>query len=96
MKLKIRYSHRAKAEEIELLEYVINRFGQQKGQEVFFRIEKILDQISKMPKMYPASNNKKGLRKCVFSKQSSIYYRIEKEYIEVISFRVNRKDPDSY
>jgi len=59
--LKVRYSFRARHEEIELLEYIVNRFGQEKAKEVYNRIEKVLELISNMPKMYPSSKKKKDL-----------------------------------
>jgi plasmid stabilization system protein ParE len=94
--LKVRYSIRARHEEIELLEYVIKEFGEKKAKEVYERIEKVLDEICKMPHMYRASKKQIGLRKCVFSKQTSIYYRVWQDYIEVVSFRPNRKDPGKF
>ena len=94
-KLLVRYSLRARQEEIDLLDYILAEFGQSKAKEAYDRIEKLLEQISKNPKMYKASNKRKNLRKCFLSKQTSIYYRVQNEYIEVVSFRDNRKDPDS-
>jgi len=90
--LAIRYSLRARHEEIELLEYVVQKFGQQKAKEIYVNIEKTLGRLSESPEMYRESNIRKGLRKCVFSKQTSIYYRIKEGNIEVVSFRSNRKD----
>ncbi len=95
MGLHIRFSLRARHEEIELLEYIVKEYGLQKAKEIYKRIEFILDQISNMPEMYPASSLKTGLRKCVFSKQTSIYYRVTVDFIEIISFRDNRKNPDT-
>ena len=96
MALEVRYSLRARYEEIELLEYIIQKFGRKKAKEIYDRIERVLAQVSKMPEMYRASNKQKGLRKCAFSKQTSIYYRIKDDYIEVVSFRPNRKDPKQF
>ncbi|WP_410492721.1 type II toxin-antitoxin system RelE/ParE family toxin [Cyclobacterium sp. SYSU L10401] len=94
--MAIRYSLRARHEEIELLEYVVRKFGQQKTKEIYVNIEKTLDRISESPKMYRESNKRNGLRKCVFSKQTSIYYRINEDHIEIVSFRPNRKDPNKF
>jgi plasmid stabilization system protein ParE len=94
--LNIRYSLRARQEEIDLLEYVLNKFGQKKAKEVHERIEQMLDKIATMPEMFPASKYLKGLRKCVFSKNTSIYYRVSNDHIEVVSFRANQKDPDKF
>lgn len=94
--MAIRYSLRARHEEIELLEYVVRKFGQKKAKEIYISIEKTLDRISKAPEMYRRTNRREGLRKCAFSKQTSIYYRIKEDHIEVVSFRPNRKDPKKF
>lgn len=96
MALSVRYSLRAKQEEIELLEYVLEKFGQKSAKEVFDTIEKVLESVRNIPEMYPASKKQKGLRKCVFSKQTSIYYRVRADCIEVVSFRPNRKNPKKF
>ncbi|MDO6437929.1 type II toxin-antitoxin system RelE/ParE family toxin [Cyclobacterium sp. 1_MG-2023] len=96
MKLSIRYSLRARQEEMELLDYVLQNFGQKKAKEIYFLLEKRLDQLSGSPEMYRESNKRKGLRKCVFSKQTSIYYRIKEDHIEIVSFRPNRKNPNKF
>ncbi|SMD45848.1 Plasmid stabilization system protein ParE [Aquiflexum balticum DSM 16537] len=96
MALEVRYSLRARHEQIELLEYIVRNFGQKKAKEIYDKIENTLDQISNMPHMYRVSKRRNGLRKCVFSKQTSIYYRIKEDYIEVVSFRPNRKDPKDF
>lgn len=96
MGLKVRYSLRAKHEEIELLEYVLNRFGENTAKKVYNKIERVIAEITNMPDMYRSSKRRKGLRKCVLSKQTSIYYRVKDDYIEIVSFRANRKDPKKF
>jgi plasmid stabilization system protein ParE len=92
----VRYSLRARQEEIELLEYIVQEFGKKKAKEVYNRIESLLDQISKTPEMYRVSSKRKYLRKCFLSKQTSIYYRVHQDYLEVVSFRGIRKDPGGF
>lgn len=96
MKLTIRYSLRARQEEIELLEYILNRYGENTAKKVYNKIEKVLSEIASMPDMYRSSRRKEGLRKCVLSKQTSIYYRVKGDYLEIVSFRANRKDPRKF
>jgi plasmid stabilization system protein ParE len=69
---------------------------QKRAKEIYLSIENTLDLISKSPEMYRTSNRREGLRKCTFSKQTSIYYRIKEEHTEVVSFRPNRKDPKKF
>lgn len=78
------------------MEYVLGKFGQKKAKEIYTGIEKTLDRLSESPEMYRASGRRKGLRKCTFSKQTSIYYRIKEDHIEIVSFRSNRNDPKKF
>ncbi|MGY6544614.1 type II toxin-antitoxin system RelE/ParE family toxin [Arthrospiribacter ruber] len=94
--MEVRYSLRARQEEIELLEYILRKFGHKKAKEIFFSIEKTLGLISKTPEMYRKSNRREGLRKCVSSKQTSIYYRNKNDQIEVVSFWSNQKNPKKF
>jgi hypothetical protein len=88
--LNIGYSLRARQEEIEILEYVLNKFGQMKAKEVYEGIEQMLEKIISMPFNVPYSK-KQALENGVLSKQTSIYYRISKDYIEVISLEITAK-----
>ncbi|SEG14257.1 type II toxin-antitoxin system RelE/ParE family toxin [Algoriphagus boritolerans] len=96
MPLKIKYSLSALDEQIQLLEYIIKNFGVNKGNEIYQRIENTLELIAENPEMFPTSLKKPELRKCVFSRQTSIYYRIKEDYIEIVSFRPNGIDPKKF
>jgi hypothetical protein len=66
--LSIRYSLRARQEEIELLEYMLREFGHTRTKEIFYLYEKMLSPISKLPDMYLGFNTRKVLWKSVFGK----------------------------
>ncbi len=52
-----------------------------------------IEQISRMPQMYEPSSKRKTVRRCVVSKQTSLYYRVRKEEIEIITIQDNRRNP---
>lgn len=54
---------------------------------------KNVDQLKLNPKSFPASKIKKGIRRCVVTRQTSVYYRIQNESIEIITVIDNRQDP---
>jgi predicted DNA-binding protein len=60
--LNIGYSLRARQEEIEILEYVLNKFGQMKAKEVYEGIEQMLEKVTSMPFNVPIFKET-GLRK---------------------------------
>jgi plasmid stabilization system protein ParE len=96
LSLPIRYSLRAKHELLDILDYIDQNFGRKKAKEIYQRLERAIDLISEVPEMFPESKKRKGLRRYVFSKQTSIYYRINSDSIEIVSLRPNRKDPKNF
>ncbi len=95
MPLQIQYSQRASSDYKELLTYIILNFGIQKATEIDASFEKLIHQISENPKMYSLFDEQRNIRRCVISKQTSLYYRISGEFIELISFRGNLMDPNN-
>ena len=55
-----------------------------------------INQISKQPESCPQSIESKGLYKCVVTKQTTFYYRInlEKQEIEIITVFDTRQNPN--
>ncbi len=95
MALSIRYSNRALSEYESILEYIIQHFGLSKAIEVDSYFENLIFQIAKNPWMYPVFDVKRNIRRCVISKQTSLFYRISEKRIELVSFRGNLMNPES-
>jgi plasmid stabilization system protein ParE len=93
MTYPVRYSTRAYVEYEEILEYVSGKFGILVAANVDLYFEEVIDQIAINPLLYPYSNKKKNLRRCVISPQTTLYYRFNGEYVELASFRGNKMDP---
>jgi plasmid stabilization system protein ParE len=59
-------------------------------------LENKLSTILNFPFIYPASRQKKSVRRCVVSKQSSLYYQVnvDSKQIIIVSFFDNRQNPN--
>ena len=51
--------------------------------------------IQKNPKLFPIFNSELQIRKCVVTKQNSLYYRETNSRIEVLRINDTRQNPDS-
>lgn len=51
--------------------------------------------LSYNPEMYPLSLRYEGYRKCVITKQTTIYYKIESNQVIIHAFWGNRQKPDN-
>lgn len=95
MPYSIRYSTRAYIEYEELLDYLFKNFGVATTAKVDKYFEEVIESLSINPLLYPISDKKKKLRRCVISQQTTLYYRFNGEYVELASFRGNRLNPES-
>jgi hypothetical protein len=59
------------------------------------KLDNQIDIIAKSPAMYSISKKDSAYRKCVMSKQTSIYYSFEKETIVLAALWDNRQNPDN-
>jgi len=49
--------------------------------------------IVNKPKSFPTTKRKQNIRRAVLTKHNSIYYKIEKDSIQLIAIFDNRQDP---
>jgi plasmid stabilization system protein ParE len=89
----VRYSSRAYYEYENILDYIVNKFGQSVALRVDLYFEEVISQISVNPFLFPVSDKLKQIRRCVISKQTTLYYRFNGEFIEIVSFRGNMMNP---
>ncbi|HKL36215.1 MAG TPA: hypothetical protein VJ899_07980, partial [Salegentibacter sp.] len=58
------------------------------------RLDDYLQIIKQEPESFPESEKVSGLRRCVITKQTSIYYEFNDKEIRILSFFDTRQDPD--
>lgn len=90
---EIVFSNRARLKLEHLLHYLETEWSTKVKHAFIAKLDASLFQIAKMPESCPMSHKKKGVYKCLVSKQTSLYYRINKKEIEVITFFDNRQKP---
>jgi plasmid stabilization system protein ParE len=81
----------------DLVDYLEMAWGQKVKQRFLQRFEAKIEQLKQHPESCPKSKVYKGIYKCVLSKQTSFFYRINTELkaIEIITIFDNRQDPDT-
>lgn len=92
MSHRIKWTFRAKNDYLLILDYLEENWTKKELLKFTAKTSKTIVQISKTPKAFPASK-KRNIRKCVLIKQVSIYYRIKKSEIELLTFWDNRRKP---
>lgn len=94
MKREIRWSKTARQSYLDILLYIQDNWGDERAIKFSRKVESILASVKNTPFMFPATSigpNKK-IRRCVVSKQSSLYYKVEEKTIDLLTFYDNRRD----
>lgn len=76
-----------------ILEYLSEHWNQRVIIRFLNKIDHITNQISKTPNQYPIINKKLKVRKCVVTKQNTLFYREIEMRIEILRLYDSRQDP---
>ncbi len=77
-----------------ILAYIDKEWGSGVTNRFISKLDKATDQISVFPKLFPLINRKRKVRKCVITKQNSLFYREHRNKIEILRFFDTRQDPE--
>jgi plasmid stabilization system protein ParE len=95
--MNVYLSKLAESKLIDILETIQIRWGNQAKVKFLKNFVTKKNQIAKQPLSCPQSTQFVGLLKCVVSKQTTFYYRINQQLneIEIITVFDNRQNPES-
>jgi len=77
-----------------LLEYLEIEWSVKSREDFFLKLTKKINQISHQPESCVKSKEFPNLYKCVVNRQTSFFFRIKSDEIEIITLIDNRQDPD--
>ncbi|WP_373060271.1 type II toxin-antitoxin system RelE/ParE family toxin [Zunongwangia sp. H14] len=77
----------------DLFEFLIKKWSYKVKTDFVQKLDRSIDIIKDQPEIFPESQTEKGLRKCVITKQTTLYYRFDDEKIYIVTIFDTRKDP---
>jgi len=95
MHRKIRLSRRAARKLESLLNYLEIEWSLKVRNDFIAKMDRTLKNNEKFPHSFPESQTVKGLRKCVISRQTTIYYKCSLNTIDIATLFDNRQNPES-
>jgi plasmid stabilization system protein ParE len=93
MAKRVVLSASAKTKLDALLLYLQQEWSEKVKREFIDKLDVKIRQVAHYPKSCPESSTFKNLYKCVVTKQTTFYYRIKEEEIEIITLFDSRQDP---
>ena len=90
---KIIITDKAKINIINIFDYLELKWNLKVKTKFAFKLNEMIKLIKINPDIFPISEKNKRLRKCVVTKQSTLYYSFNSNQIIIVSLFDTRQDP---
>lgn len=77
----------------KLFEFLRSEWSIKVKDEFIKKLDNSISLITKQPESFPSSEKEKGLRKCVITKQTTLYYRFDRKNIKIVTIFDTRQHP---
>ena len=94
MNRKVVISKTAERKLEKLFEYLIKEWSLKVKKDFVEKLDSSIEIIKNQPEIFPESKKGKSLRKCVVTKQTTIYYRYNSKRINIVTLFDTRQDPN--
>lgn len=94
MAFEIEFSDEALNQLQENIDYLIKEWSAKVADEFISKLYSKLELISFLPFIYSPSNSNRKIRKCVVTKQISIFYKITEKKITILALFDTRQSPN--
>lgn len=91
---EIIWSSEAKDDLENITDYLMVNWGIDVTSRFLLHTEKIIGRIAINPKQFPIFSRHKRIRKCVLTKQNSIFYRVKVGKVEIVRIFDTRQNPN--
>lgn len=93
MSRKVVISKTAEKKLEKLFDYLIEKWSLKVKNEFIEKLDTSIAIIEKQPEIFPESKKNKGLRKCVITKQTTLFYRFNTKQIYIVTVFDTRQHP---
>jgi len=89
----LRWSDRALEENGKLLDYLLSEWGEEIALRIKEQIDNAAHRIQNSPEHFQVFIKSRNIRRCVISPQTSLFFRVHKKEIVIMSIFDNRRSP---
>ncbi|WP_242206213.1 type II toxin-antitoxin system RelE/ParE family toxin [Aestuariivivens insulae] len=93
MSRKVVISKTAEKKLDKLLDYLIQKWSVKVKKEFVEKLDSSIEAIRDQPEIFPESKKGRALRKCVITKQTTLYYRYNSKRISIVTMFDTRQNP---
>lgn len=94
MRRKVIISKTAEKKLEALFQYLLEEWSFKVKSDFSKKLEKNINIIRDQPESFPKSEQQSGLRKCVITKQTTLYYEFTDKEVQILTVFDTRQDPE--
>ncbi len=90
----VRLSKKASVKFDNIIEHLKSEWSEKVKDEFILKLDKAMNHLAQFPASHPKSETIKGLHRYVITRQTTIFYRFNKNVVTIVTLFDNRQDPN--
>lgn len=95
MRLEVRFTQEAEKDLQDIVTYLEEVWNEKVVDEFISDIDEQIERIAEMPYLFPKTQKRENVRKCLINKRVALFYKITENIIFLLSFRSTSRNPES-
>jgi addiction module RelE/StbE family toxin len=95
MRLEVRFTEEAEKDLQDIVSYLEEVWNEKVVDEFISEIDEQIARIAEMPYLFPKTEKRENVRKCLINKRVALFYKVTENIIFLLSFRSTRRNPES-
>jgi plasmid stabilization system protein ParE len=95
MRLEVRFTEEAEKDLQDIVTYLEEVWNEKVVDEFISEIDEQIARIAEMPYLFPKTERRENVRKCLINKRVALFYKVTENIIFLLSFRSTRRNPES-
>ena len=95
MRIEVRFTEEAEKDLQDIVTYLEEVWNEKVVDEFISEIDEQIDRIAEMPYLFPKTEKRENVRKCLINKRVALFYKVTENIIFLLAFRSTRRKPET-
>ena len=95
MRIEVRFTEEAEKDLQGIVTYLEEVWNEKVVDEFISEIDEQIDRIAEMPYLFPKTEKRENVRKCLINKRVALFYKVTENIIFLLAFRSTHRNPET-
>ena len=95
MRIEVRFTEEAEKNLQDIVTYLEEVWNEKVVDEFISEIDEQINRIAEMPYLFPKTEKRENVRKCLINKRVVLFYKVTENIIFLLAFRSTRRNPET-